>query len=73
MKKAYLTKIDLLVRVVVEDHIDPEGEEFGEIVYNATNKRMKEEGISFINGSTTALTIAVIALIISILNTFKII
>jgi hypothetical protein len=49
MKKAYLAKVDLLVRVIVDDHIDPEGEEFGEIVYNATNKRMKEEGISFIN------------------------
>ena len=49
MKKAYLAKIDLLVRVIVDDHIDPEGEEFGAIAYEATNKRMKEEGISFIN------------------------
>lgn len=49
MKKAYLVDVNLKIRVITEDHIDPEGEEFGEAVYNSVNKRMKEEGISFIN------------------------
>ncbi len=49
MKKAYLVDVNLKIRVVVADHIDPEGEEFGEAVHQSVEKRMKEEGISFIN------------------------
>ena len=48
-KKALLVNIDLQVRVVIDEHIDPNMDpEFDEMVKKAVDKRLKEEGVSFI-------------------------
>lgn len=48
-KKAMLVNIDLLVRVIVDDFVDPDVDpEFDEVVTNAVRARLAEEGISFI-------------------------
>ena len=49
MKKAYLVKIDLIVRVIVDDKYEPDIDpEFDEEAFKKVTKRIKEEGISFI-------------------------
>lgn len=48
-KKAMLVNINLLVRVIVNNSIDPDVDpEFDEAVTNAVRRRLADEGISFI-------------------------
>jgi hypothetical protein len=48
-KKAMLVNIDLLVRVIIDDFVDPDVDpEFDETVTNAVKARLADEGVSFI-------------------------
>lgn len=48
-KKAMLVNVDLLVRVIIDDSVDPDYDDFfDEIVTNAVRQRLADEGISFI-------------------------
>lgn len=48
-KKAVLVKIDLLVRVIVDEDMDLDIDPvFDELVTNAVRARLSDEGISFI-------------------------
>jgi len=49
-QKAYLIDIDLKIRVVVDEHLDPNvDDEFDQAVFKAVKKRIEEEGSSFLS------------------------
>lgn len=54
-KKAYLVDIDLVIRLIMNDKLDPviDYKEFDKEIYKAVKSRIEEEGMSFITEGIT--------------------
>ena len=54
-KKAYIVDIDLIIRLVMDEKMDPvlDQKEFDKAIYKAVKLRLEEEGVSFISEGVT--------------------
>jgi hypothetical protein len=54
-KKAYLVDVDLVIRLIMDDKLDPaiDYKDFDKAIYKAIKSRMEEEGMSFITEGIT--------------------